>query len=105
MKTLDTTFITFKDGTSIWLSPEASASGAAQTLLADAASHESRKIIRAASGFTLKLGDTILGSQVWFQDGMSADDIVEAPPEDDLADDLDDDLDDGIQVIEIDDTI
>lgn len=107
MKTFDTTFITLKDGTSIWLSPEASASDAAQALLADAASHETRKVIRAASGLILKLGDTILGSQAWLQDGMSADGITEALPEDDnddLGDDTQDDSDD-IQVIEIDDTI
>ena len=64
MKTFETTFITLDSGISVWLSPNASPAEV-EALLKNALSYETRKVVRAEDGFTLKRGDTDLGSQVW----------------------------------------
>ena len=68
MKTFDTTYITNEDGTSIWFSPEASQDAAA-AYGKDAAKVETRKVVRAEELHVLKLGDEVLGTQIWLRDG------------------------------------
>lgn len=78
MKALDTTYITLRDGTAIWLSPEASASRETlEALLKEAASSEIRRVIRAGEGLTLMLGGEPLGQQAWLKEGMREEDITE----------------------------
>ena len=68
MKTFDTTYIANEDGSATWFSPEASQDAAA-TYGKDAAKVETRKVARAEDGHVLKLGDEVLGTQIWLKDG------------------------------------
>lgn len=78
METFDTICMTDSNGATVWLSPESS-----KTFSADAygaASFETRKVLRASSGKTLKLGDDFLGDQIWLKDGTVPDGIEEVDP-------------------------
>ena len=68
MKTFDTLYITNEDGSATWFSPEAS-QDAATAYGNDAAKVETRKVVRAEEGHVLKLGDEVLGTQIWLKDG------------------------------------
>ena len=68
MKTFDTIYIKNEDGSATWFSPEASQDAAA-AYGNDAAKVETRKVVRAEAGHVLKLGDEVLGTQIWLKDG------------------------------------
>ena len=68
MKTFDTIYIANEDGSATWFSPEAS-KDAAEVHGNDAAKVEIRKVVRAEEGHVLKLGDEVLGTQIWLKDG------------------------------------
>ena len=68
MKTCDTIYIMNEDGSATWFSPEAS-KDTATTYENDAAKVETRKVVRAEEGHVLKLGDEVLGTQIWLRDG------------------------------------
>ena len=80
MKTFDTTYITNEDGSAIWFSPEASQDAAA-TYGNDAAKVETRKVARAEDGLVLKLGDEVLGTQIWLKDGQIPEGLTEVKEE------------------------
>ena len=68
MKTFDTIYIMNEDGSATWFSPEASKDAAASHGN-DTAKVETRKVVRAEDGLVLKLGDEVLGTQIWLRDG------------------------------------
>ena len=76
MKTFDTIYITNEDGSATWFSPEASQNAAA-TYGNDAAKVETRKVVRAEEGHVLKLGDEVLGTQIWLKDGKVPEGLTE----------------------------
>ena len=80
MKTFDTTYITNEDGSATWFSPEASQNAAA-TYGNDAAKVETRKVVRAEDGLILKLGDEVLGTQIWLKDGQIPEGLTEVKAE------------------------
>ena len=80
MKTFDTTYITNEDGSATWFSPEASKDAAA-TFGNDAAKVETRKVVRAEDGHVLKLGDEVLGTQIWLKDGQVPEGLTEVKEE------------------------
>ena len=80
MKTFDTTYIMKEDGSATWLSPEASKDAAA-AYGNDAAKVETRKVARAEDGHVLKLGDEVLGTQIWLKDGQIPEDLEEVKEE------------------------
>ena len=80
MKTFDTTYITNEDCSATWFSPEASKDAAA-TYGNDAAKVETRKVVRAEDGHVLKLGDEVLGSQIWLKDGQIPEGLTEVRAE------------------------
>ena len=80
MKTFDTTYITNEDGSATWFSPEAS-QDAASTFGNDAAKVETRKVVRAEEGHVLKLGDEVLGTQIWLKDGQIPEGLMEVKEE------------------------
>ena len=69
MKTFDTIYIANEDGSATWFSPEASQDAAA-AYGNSAAKVETRKVVRAEEGHVLKLGDEVLGTQIWLKDGQ-----------------------------------
>ena len=75
METFDTIYMTDSSGATIWLSPESSKSFSADAY--GAASFETRKVLRASKGKTLKLGEDLLGDQIWLKDGTLPDGIEE----------------------------
>lgn len=81
MKTFDTTYITKEDGSATWFSPEAS-KDAAVAYGNDAAKVETRKVVRAEDGHVLKLGDEVLGTQIWLKDGQIPEGLEEVKEED-----------------------
>ena len=80
MKTFDTIYITNEDGSATWFSPEASQDAAA-TYGNDAAKVETRKVVRAEDGLVLKLGDEVLGTQIWLKDGKIPEGLTEVKAE------------------------
>ena len=80
MKTFDTTYIMNEDGSATWFSPEASQDAAA-TYRNDAAKVETRKVARAEDGLVLKLGDEVLGTQIWLKDGKIPEGLEEVKAE------------------------
>ena len=81
MKTFDTIYITKEDGSVTWFSPEAS-QDAATAYGNDAAKVETRKVVRAEEGYVLKLGDKVLGTQIWLKDGQIPEGLMEVKEED-----------------------
>ena len=79
MKTFDTTYIMNEDGSATWFSPEASKDAAAYSK--DAAKVETRKVVRAEDGHVLKLGDEVLGTQIWLKDGQIPEGLTEVKAE------------------------
>lgn len=84
MKILDTIYISNEDGTAVWFSPETSQSSVTTQ---NTKTYETRKIIRADDGNVLKLGDEILGSQIWLKDDITPENLVEVKAEDVKEDD------------------
>ena len=80
MKTFDTTYIANEDGSATWFSPEASQDAAAAHGN-DAAKVETRKVVRAEEGHVLKLGDEVLGTQIWLKDGKIPEGLTEVKEE------------------------
>ena len=80
MKTFDTIYIMNEDGSATWFSPEASQDTAA-TYGNDAAKVETRKVVRAEEGHVLKLGDEVLGTQIWLKDGQIPEGLTEVKAE------------------------
>ena len=80
MKTFDTLYIANEDGSATWFSPEASQDAAA-TYGNDAAKVETRKVVRAEDGLVLKLGDEVLGTQIWLKDGQIPEGLTEVKEE------------------------
>ena len=80
MKTFDTLYITNEDGSATWFSPEASQDAAA-TYGNDAAKVETRKVVRAEDWHVLKLGDEVLGTQIWLKDGQIPEGLTEVKEE------------------------
>ena len=80
MKTFDTIYITNEDGSATWFSPEAS-KDAAEAHGNDAAKVETRKVVRAEEGHVLKLGDEVLGTQIWLKDGQIPEGLTEVKEE------------------------
>ena len=80
MKTFDTIYIANEDGSATWFSPEASQDAAA-TYGNDAAKVETRKVVRADDGHVLKLGDEVLGTQIWLKDGQIPEGLTEVKAE------------------------
>ena len=80
MKTFDTIYIMKEDGSATWFSPEASKDAAA-TYGNDAAKVETRKVVRAEDGNVLKLGDEVLGTQIWLKDGQIPEGLTEVKEE------------------------
>ena len=81
MKTFDTIYIANEDGSATWFSPEAS-QDAATAYGNDAAKVETRKVVRAEEGYVLKLGDKVLGTQIWLKDGQVPEGLMEVKEED-----------------------
>ena len=81
MKTFDTIYIANEDGSATWFSPEAS-QDAAEAHGNDAAKVETRKVVRAEDGHVLKLGDEVLGTQIWLKDGQIPEGLMEVKEED-----------------------
>ena len=90
MKTFDTTYIMNEDGSATWFSPEASQDAAA-TYGNDAAKVETRKVVRAEEGLVLKLGDEVLGTQIWLKDGQIPEGLTEVK-EEEIEEDIKHDL-------------
>lgn len=80
MKTFDTTYIANEDGSATWFSPEAS-QDAAVAYGNDAAKVETRKVVRAEDWLVLKLGDEVLGTQIWLKDGSIPEGLTEVKAE------------------------
>ena len=80
MKTFDTIYVMNEDGSATWFSPEASQDAAA-TYGNDAAKVETRKVVRAEDGLVLKLGDEVLGTQIWLRDGQIPEGLTEVKEE------------------------
>ena len=80
MKTFDTIYIANEDGSATWFSPEASKDAAA-TYGKDAAKVETRKVVRAEDGHVLKLGDEVLGTQIWLKDSSIPEGLTEVKEE------------------------
>ena len=80
MKTFDTTYIANEDGSATWFSPEAS-QDAAVAYGNSAAKVETRKVVRAEDGLVLKLGDEVLGTQIWLKDGQVPEGLTEVKEE------------------------
>ena len=80
MKTFDTTYIANEDGSATWFSPEAS-QDTATTYGNDAAKVETRKVVRAEEGHVRKLGDEVLGTQIWLKDGKIPEGLTEVKEE------------------------
>ena len=80
MKTFDTTYIANEDGSATWFSPEASQDAAA-AYVNDAAKVETRKVVRAEDWLVLKLGDEVLGTQIWLKDGKIPEGLTEVKAE------------------------
>ena len=80
MKTFDTTYIMNEDSSATWFSPEASKDAAA-AYGNDAAKVETRKVVRAEDGHVLKLGDEVLGTQIWLRDGQIPEGLTEVKTE------------------------
>ena len=80
MKTFDTIYITNEDGSATWFSPEASRD-AAVAYGNSAAKVETRKVVRAEDGHVLKLGDEVLGTQIWLKDGQIPEGLTEVKAE------------------------
>ena len=80
MKTFDTIYIANEDGSATWFSPEASQDAAA-TYGNDAVKVETRKVARAEDGHVLKLGDEVLGTQIWLKDGKIPEGLTEVKEE------------------------
>lgn len=80
MKTFDTIYIMKEDGTATWFSPEASKDAAA-AYGKDAAKVETRKVVRAEDRLVLKLGDEVLGTQIWLKDGQIPEGLTEVKEE------------------------
>ena len=80
MKTFDTTYIANEDGTATWFSP-AACQDAATAYGNDAAKVETRKVVRAEEGLVLKLGDEVLGTQIWLKDGKIPEGLTEVKAE------------------------
>ena len=80
MKTFDTTYIAKEDGSAKWISTEASQDAAA-TYGNDTAKVETRKVVRAEDGHVLKLGDEVLGTQIWLKDGQIPEGLEEVKAE------------------------
>ena len=97
MKTFDTTYIANEDGSAIWFSPEASKDAAA-TYGKDAAKVETRKVVRAEEGHVLKLGDEVLGTQIWLKDGSIPEGLTEVKAEE-IEEDIKHDLMDEVPAI------
>ena len=90
MKTFDTIYIANEDGSATWFSPEASQDAAA-AYGNDAAKVETRKVVRAEDGHVLKLGDEVLGTQIWLKDGQIPEGLTEVKAEEierDLVDEV-----------------
>ena len=80
MKTFDTIYIANEDGSATWFSPEASQDAAA-AYGNYAAKVETRKVVRAEEGLVLKLGDEVLGTQIWLKDGQIPEGLTEVQEE------------------------
>lgn len=80
MKTFDTIYIANEDGSATWFSPESSRDAAA-TYGNDVAKVETRKVVRAEDGHVLKLGDEVLGTQIWLKDGSIPEGLEEVKEE------------------------
>ena len=80
MKTFDTIYIANEDGSATWFSPEASKDAVA-AYGNDAAKVETRKVVRAEEGHVLKLGDEVLGTQIWLKDGQIPEGLEEVKEE------------------------
>ena len=80
MKTFDTIYIRNEDGSATWFSPETSKDAAA-AYGKDAAKVETRKVVRAEEGLVLKLGDEVLGTQIWLKDGQIPEGLTEVKEE------------------------
>ena len=80
MKTFDTTYIMNEDGSATWFSPEASQNASA-AYGNDATKVETRKVVRAEEGLVLKLGDKVLGTQIWLKDGQIPEGLKEVKAE------------------------
>ena len=75
MKTFDTIYITNEDGSATWFSPEASKDAVAYGN--SAAKVETRKVVRAEEGHVLKLGEKVIGTQIWLKDGQIPEGLTE----------------------------
>ena len=80
MKTFDTIYIKNEDGSATWFSPEASQNEAV-AYGNDAAKVETRKVVRAEDGHVLKLGDEVLGTQIWLKDSKIPEGLTEVKEE------------------------
>ena len=80
MKIFDTIYIANEDGSATWFSPEASQDAAA-TYGNDTAKVETRKVVRAEDGLVLKLGDEVLGTQIWLKDCQIPEGLTEVKAE------------------------
>ena len=78
MKTFDTIYIANEDGSAIWFSPATSKEAAYGN---DAAKVETRKVVRAEELHVLKLGDEVLGTQIWLKDGSIPEGLTEVKEE------------------------
>ena len=94
MKTFDTIYIANEDGSATWFSPEASQDAAAAHGN-DAAKVETRKVVRAEDGHVLKLGDEVLGTQIWLKDGKIPEGLTEVKAEE-IEEDIKHDLMDEV---------
>ena len=80
MKTFDTIYVMNEDGSATWFSPEAS-QDAAEAYGNSATKVETRKVVRAEEGLVLKLGDEVLGTQIWLKDGSIPEGLEEVKEE------------------------
>lgn len=76
MKTFDTIYVINEDGSATWFSPEASQTEV-MTQSNDAAKSEIHKVVRADEGYVLKLGDEVVGTQMWLKDGILPEGLTE----------------------------
>ena len=83
MNKFDTIYIIKEDGKACWFSPEASQDAAA-AYGNDTAKVETRKVVRAEELHVLKLGDEVLGTQMWLKDGHVPDCLTEVKEEEEV---------------------
>lgn len=94
MKTFDTIYIINEDGSATWFSPEASQTEVA-TQSNDVAKSKVRKVVRAQDGYILKLGNEVVGTQMWLKDGILPECLTEVKAEE-VEDELEENADEAV---------